>query len=329
MAASYLRWGIIGCGDVVVRKSGPSLQKAGRSEIVAIMRRDTTRLKKFATDYDVAFISESPDAIVQHPEVDIVYVATPPSSHEDYTLLAANAGKHVLVEKPMAMSAVQARRMIDACSEAGVQLFVAYYRRFHPQVLKMHALLDEGAIGLPRCSFIDLAASAPPPSPGYWRYDPAVAGGGSFVDVGSHRLDAMISLLGPVRTATGLSCVVNPDMRVEEIVSATVEFESGTLCTASGDFVSGRTSDRFEIYGTAGALTATCFDGRSFIHSSEKNITEYAFEMEGAPHLGLIQHIETVLLDGRHNGSSGTDALNTELVLDAAVRGDALQRLVD
>ena len=180
--AEPLRWGIIGCGDVVERKSGPSIAQTGGSRIVAVMRREIDKARPFAEANDVAVCTADPGEIVAHPDLDIVYVATPPSSHLEYVLAAAQAGKHVLVEKPMGMSAAQDREMIAACAEAGVELFVAYYRRFPPHVLKMKEVIDSGAIGRPVAAEIDFAQ---PPSgwdPG-WRIQPEISGGGLFVDV--------------------------------------------------------------------------------------------------------------------------------------------------
>ena len=144
-----LGWGIIGCGDVVERKSGPSIEQAGRSRIVAVMRRDGEQARAFAERHGVPEWTAEAEEVLSHPDVDIVYVAPPPSSHEEYVLAAARRGKPVLVEKPMGLNAGQARRMIAACDEAGVELFVAYYRRFQPHVRKMRALIDEGRIGRP------------------------------------------------------------------------------------------------------------------------------------------------------------------------------------
>ena len=146
MSAS-LGWGIIGCGNVVEKKSGPSILKSGGSRIVGVMRRDAEKARPFAEAVGAALCTAEADEILNHPHVDIVYVATPPSSHKQYVLAAAAAGKHVLVEKPMGLSAAEDQQMIDACRQAGVQLFVAYYRRFHPHVLKMKELIDSGRIG--------------------------------------------------------------------------------------------------------------------------------------------------------------------------------------
>ena len=128
MTAS-LRWGILGAGDVCEVKSGPAFQKATGSELVAVMRRNAERAQDYAKRHGVPRWYDDAQALVDDPEVDAVYVATPPSSHHEYTLLAARAGKPVYVEKPMAMNSAECKEMIAACQKAGVPLFVAFYRR--------------------------------------------------------------------------------------------------------------------------------------------------------------------------------------------------------
>lgn len=174
--AKTLNWGIVGCGNVVEYKSGPSILQTGRSRIVALMRRNKAALKPFAEAYGGPLCTDNAAQVIEHEDVDLVYVATPPNTHLPYTVAAAAAGKHVLVEKPMAMSAAEAQQMIDACDRAGVQLFVAYYRRFQPHVMKMRELITQGHIGRPVQAAIDIASPAARPSPDFWRYDPAIAG---------------------------------------------------------------------------------------------------------------------------------------------------------
>ena len=147
-----------------------------------------------------------PSALVRDPEVDAVYVATPPSTHCEYTVLAARAGKPVYVEKPMALDHGECRTMIDACAAAGVPLFTAYYRRAMPRFARIKALLDAGAIGTVRVAAVCVyRAFAPPPGALPWRIDPAISGGGLFVDLASHQLDLLDYFLGPITDVSGVA----------------------------------------------------------------------------------------------------------------------------
>lgn len=139
-----VRWGIVGVGDVTERKSGPAFQQADRSELVAVMRRDAAKAADFAARHAVPRWYDDADALIADPEVDAVYIATPPDSHRDYVERVAAAGKPVYVEKPMARAATECRAMIDACETAGVPLFVAYYRRAMPRFEIARELISGG-----------------------------------------------------------------------------------------------------------------------------------------------------------------------------------------
>jgi predicted dehydrogenase len=121
-----VRWGIIGVGNVTERKSGPGFRQAERSELVAVMRRNGDLAADYARRNDVPRWYDDADELINDPQVDAVYVATPPDSHREYVLRVAQAGKPVYVEKPMARTALECEDMISACEGAGVGLFVAY-----------------------------------------------------------------------------------------------------------------------------------------------------------------------------------------------------------
>ena len=142
-----VRWGIIGCGNVTEVKSGPGFQKARDSSLVAVMRRNGDLAKDYAQRHSVPKWYDDAQALIDDPDVNAIYIATPPSSHKVYTIMAAQAGKPVYVEKPMALNFAECQEMIGACQEAAVPLFVAYYRRSLARFLKIKELLDAGAIG--------------------------------------------------------------------------------------------------------------------------------------------------------------------------------------
>lgn len=142
-----IRWGIIGVGDVTEVKSGPAFQQVANSELVAVMRRSGSLAKDYAERHGILKWYDNGTDLINDPEVDAVYIATPPYAHKDYTLIAAQAGKPVYVEKPMANNHAECLDMIAACKAADVPLFVAYYRRALPRFLKIKSLIDSGAIG--------------------------------------------------------------------------------------------------------------------------------------------------------------------------------------
>ncbi len=184
MIFDKVRWGIIGCGDVTEVKSGPAFQKIKHSELTAVMRRTGELAKDYAVRHNVPKWYDNADELINDPEVDAVYIATPPGSHKEYTIKAAKAGKPVYVEKPMALNFTQCQEMIAACENSSVPLYVAYYRRAMPRFLKIKELLENNAVGEVR--FItttqfqkvseDMIHSQKLP----WRVQPELAGGGLF-----------------------------------------------------------------------------------------------------------------------------------------------------
>jgi predicted dehydrogenase len=146
---SEIRWGIIGCGAVTEVKSGPAFNKVPDSFLLAVMRRDAAKAEDYARRHDVPHWYSDADQIINNPKINAVYVATPPSSHEDYVIKIIDSGKHVYVEKPMSLDYASAKRMADYAAEKNVKLCVAHYRRQQPVFLKIKELLASGVIGQP------------------------------------------------------------------------------------------------------------------------------------------------------------------------------------
>ena len=264
-----VRWGIIGCGNVTEVKSGPALQQATNSRLVAVMRRSGELAQAYAERHGVPKWTNDAQSLIDDPQVNAVYVATPPSSHKAYTLLAAQAGKPVYVEKPMGLDYAECREMIAACAAAGVSLFVAYYRRALRRFLKVKEVLDEGAIGRVRVVTITLTQPARPhyddPQNLPWRVLPPVAGGGIFVDLAAHQLDFLDFLLGPIVGARGHAGNQAGDYPAEDIVTASFQFQSGVQGAGSWCFNAFDEVDRTEIAGDRGRITYSTFDDRPLL----------------------------------------------------------------
>ena len=224
-------WGIIGVGDVCERKSAPAMQKIPNSKLVAVMRRTASKAEDYARRHGVPKWYTDADQLIQDPEVNAIYIATPPDTHAEYTIRAAKAGKPVYVEKPMARTYDECRQMIEACESAGVPLYVAYYRRSLPHFLKIKELLDQGKIGQVRLADIRLYQSRHlvPNLDGKWRVDPEIAGGGYFFDLGSHQLDYLDFLFGPICEVHGFKANQGGLYPAADIVSGSFLFESGVV----------------------------------------------------------------------------------------------------
>jgi predicted dehydrogenase len=313
-----IRWGIIGCGAVTEVKSGPALQKARGSALVAVMRRDGAKAEDFARRHGVRRWYTEADALVADPEVDAVYVATPPSSHLRHTQLAARAGKPVYVEKPMALDHAECRAMIEACAAAGVPLFTAYYRRALPRFLRIKALLDAGAIGTVSAVALQLCRGfAPPAGPLPWRLDPAIAGGGLFVDLASHQLDLLDYLLGPIAATEGVAANQGGLYAAEDVVAATFGWESGVRGTGLWSFSAWGDIDRTEIVGTRGRLLYATFAEAPVILETDAGIESLDVPSPAHAQQPLIQTIVDELLTGTPScPSTAASGARTTRVID-------------
>ena len=154
-----IRSGILGCGDVTEVKSGPGFQKAIGSRLLAVIRRDAAKAADYAKRHNVPKWYDNADALINDPQVDAVYVATPPGSHEELAMKVCAAAKPCYLEKPMSRNSSEARRMVDAFANAKVPFFVAYYRRAQPRFLKVKELLDEARLGPLQSVFYRMSTS--------------------------------------------------------------------------------------------------------------------------------------------------------------------------
>ncbi len=321
-----VRWGIIGCGTVTEKKSGPAFNKVEGSRLVAVMRRSAEKARDYAERHGVPRWYDDADRLIHDPEVNAVYVATPPDSHAHYAIRAAQAGKPVYVEKPMARTYAECRQMIAACKQAGVPLFVAYYRRCLPAFLKVKALVQDGAIGDVRFVHVRLFY---PPRPGDferhnlpWRVQPEIAGGGYFYDLGSHQLDYLDYLFGPVTSAQGHAVNQAGLYPAEDAVAAHFAFESGVVGTGLWCFTvdAGSTTDRIEIFGSTGHLSFAAFNLPEPIRLTRNGQTE-EIHCPTPEHVQqpLIQTVVDELLGRGRCPSTGVSAARTNWVLEQIV----------
>jgi predicted dehydrogenase len=316
----HVRWGIIGCGEVTEVKSGPGFQKADRSSLVAVMRRDAAKAEDYARRHGVPRWYADAEALVADPEVDVVYVATPPSSHHRLTLLAARAGKPVYVEKPMALDPAECDAMIAACRAAGVPLFTAYYRRAMPRFAAVKRLVDDGAIGTVRAATVSMFRSVPAPAgPLPWRLDPAIAGGGLFVDLASHHLDLLDYFVGPIAAIGGRAANQAGHYAAEDVVSASFTFESGAHGTGLWSFSASGDVDRTELVGTAGRITYATFGEAPILVETASGVETLALPFPAHVQQPLIQTIVDELTGAgtcpstAANGARATRAMHTLL----------------
>ena len=255
-----IRWGILGCGDVTEVKSGPAFDLIEHSELVAVMRRNGTLAKDYAKRHGVPRWYNNAEDLVDDPDVNAVYVATPPSSHAELSILALRAGKPVYVEKPMAMNYSECQTMVKVSEECGVPLFVAYYRRAMSGFVKVKELVDSGKIGKIRVVNIQLYKSLQEKElkdDKPWRVLPDIAGGGHFVDLASHQLDFLDYVFGPATEVVSVVRNQAGKYPAEDMVSASFVFGdaiviNGSWCFTVPEFLE---RDSMEIIGEKGSIS--------------------------------------------------------------------------
>jgi predicted dehydrogenase len=315
-----IRWGIIGCGDVTEVKSGPGFQKAEGSALVAVTRRDRARAEDYARRHGVPKVHATADTLIADPDVDAVYIATPPSTHYDLALRTAAARKPCLVEKPMAMNHGECVRMVEAFRSAGTPLWVAYYRRALPRFLRIRQLIAEGAVGrvtsvrielLERLARGDLAAT--------WRCDPAVAGAGLFYDLGSHALDLVDFLLAPITEVHGVALNTGGTYSAEDLTAAVFRIGSDVSGTGLWNFNAFEKRDVMVVTGTDGELSTAVFGDTDVVARRSGDETAHLVRNPPHVHQPLIQSIVDELLGRGRCESTGVTAARTSWVLERCV----------
>jgi predicted dehydrogenase len=260
-------------------KSGPGFQKALGSQLVAVMRRNSDLAADYAKRHGVPRWYNDARALVNDPEVDAVYVATPPGVHLEGALLTLAAGKPCYMEKPMARHTPECDAMINAFAQAKQKLFVAYYRRSMPRFLKAKELVTGEAIGQLTGIAYRLAWPTPAnadPAKNAWRVSAENAGGGLLLDVGSHMLDFLDFCVGPLEDVHGRAARLATAAEVEDAVAMTFRTAQGVPGVASWNFSSQVKEDRLEFFGTKGRVTLVMFDDTPVRLETERGTEEFA-----------------------------------------------------
>jgi len=204
-----VKWGIIGAGDVCEKKSGPAFSKVPNSKLIAVMRRNIEKAKDYARRHKVSGYYNSASALINDPDINAVYIATPPVYHEEYALQAMQAGKPVYIEKPVTLNARSCQNLIDKSADYGIPVSVAHYRRRLPLFLKAKELIERNEIGEVQLVSIRMLQSAQnqliADSNEFWRIKPEISGGGLFHDLAPHQLDILCWLFGKPESYSGKS----------------------------------------------------------------------------------------------------------------------------
>jgi predicted dehydrogenase len=251
-----LRWGLIGCGDISTKRVAPALRDLPNCELVAVARARPELAESFAKQFHARRWHPDWHTLGRDEEIDAIYIATPVHLHAAQVIAAAEAGKHVLCEKPMALNLEECERMTDACRVHHVKLGLAYYRHFYPAVNRIKEVIRSGEIGRPVVTQIN-AFERFNPEPGHarrWFLEKAKAGGGPMFDFGCHRIEVLLNIFGHIKHAIGSTANVLFDREVEDTAVALFEFESGMRGVLTVTHVACEPQDTVDIFGSQGSI---------------------------------------------------------------------------
>jgi len=292
-----ISWGFIGCGEVTEIKSGPAFNDVNGSHIEAVMSRSEARARSYAERHHVPKWYTDAQELIDDPDVNAIYIATPPSSHATFAIMAMRAGKPVYVEKPLASNYDDCVRVNYISEQTGVPCYVAYYRRYLPYFQKVKSIIDKGILGT--IIDVNIRYSVPPREMDYdkdnlpWRLNAEIAGGGYFYDMAAHQLDLLQHFFGVIVKAHGYYSNRAHLYDVEDTVSACFKFENGLVGSGSWCFVGHESAqeDCIDIVGEKGIVSFSVFNYAPIRLMTSEGTTSIEVENPSYVQLPLIRSV--------------------------------------
>jgi predicted dehydrogenase len=318
-----VRWGLVGCGDISEKRVAPALRDVTGSRLVAVARAQAQKAADFAARHGASRSYADWRELVRDEELDAVYVATPVRLHAEQAVAAAEAGKHVLCEKPMALDPASCERMIGAARAHGVRLGVAYYRHHYPLVRRLRALLDSGEIGRPVLAGVQAFEpfDAPVGHPRAWLLRRSESGGGPMADFGCHRVEVLLDLLGPLAEAHGISTRARfREREVEDTCIATLRFESSAAAVVTVTHAARERRDTLEIFGTRGSAHVAVLNAGVVRIVTASGEREESHPPHANLHQPLVEDFVAAVREGREPTVTGAVGLEVARAVEAIYR---------
>jgi 1,5-anhydro-D-fructose reductase (1,5-anhydro-D-mannitol-forming) len=318
MSEGQLGWGIVGLGRIATNAIAPAVNAAPNSTLAGVVSRDAAKAKEFADRFGAAAAYDDYAALLADPAVDVVYLATPNGMHADQVVAAAEAGKHVLCDKPLATSVADAERAVAACADAGVRLGITFQTRRHEGMDHIRQVLADGEIGEVR--LVELQVSAGRMLPGGWRLEPGLAGAGVMNNFGVHAYDLLRYLLDAEVTEATALVDMEEGFEVDTAALALLRFDNGALAYVNANqTVPGKRPD-LTIYGTEGTVhgrnvTRPDLQGQISV-TGRSGTTERDVDTSGS-FLATVAAFADAVLAGEDPSPSGTDGLRSVQLIDA------------
>jgi 1,5-anhydro-D-fructose reductase (1,5-anhydro-D-mannitol-forming) len=323
-------WGVIGIGTLADTAIAPAITWQRDSELVAVTSRSGERAERFARRHGALRTHGDLDALLADEAVDVVYIATPNALHAEQALAALHAGKHVLVDKPMALSVADGRAMVDTAEAAGLALGVGFQLRHKATNLAGRDAIADGAIGRPRCFEITVGAGRELYPYDTWRADRALAGGGTLLNQGTHAIDLVQFLAGsPI---VEVSALTDAD-RLEDVFAAACRLAGGALATIASHQALGGTPRNWVAVGQRGWLegcraTAAASSDEVVLHSEGGEVRALATSSRSAYEAQIDAFARAVIGTAEVNGT-GRDGLRVIAVTEALYRSARSRRTVE
>lgn len=322
MSDGPFRWALLGYGDLAEKRVAAALQSATGCALESVWGRNPERTARFAGQHQIPRAARSLDEIWDS-QPDAVYVCTPPHSHADYACAALERGIPVLVEKPMAVTDDECRRMVSAAQQSGVQLGVAYYRRAFPKMQRVRQLIDDGVLGIP--VWVGMAAHswfAPTTDdPKAWRVDPQQSGGaGALADIGVHRLDLLDYWFGGAQLTDATFTRLVQDYAVEDGSALTLSLPGGAPVQAFFSWNSKTWVDRVELVGTEGRIVLEPLDSPNLTVIRGREREDLSIPAPENAHLPCVEDFVAACRDGKSPLCDGDAGARTSALLAAAIR---------
>ena len=296
-----INWGLIGCGDISKRRVAPALRDLDNCNLVSVNRSQYELAESFAKEFDAKKWYKTWQELIRDNKIDAVYISTPVHLHAEMTIAAAEAGKHVLCEKPMAMNVNECDRMIEACNVNNVKLGIAYYRNFYPAVRRVKEIIGSGELGKISCAQINIFSyfDRKPGEPRSWLLEKEKSGGGPMYDIGCHRLEVFINIFGPVKDVKGQISNVAFQRNVEDTGTALLMFDSNVHGVLSVSHAARESQDTFDIFGSEGSIHIAVLNKGDMIIKSSKEERKESHPPHENFHLPLIDDFTGSILDDR------------------------------
>lgn len=251
-----LAWGLIGCGDIARKRVASALRDLDKCDFVAVSRERSDLAASFAEAFGARKSYGTWQDLLLDDEIEAVYIATPVHLHGSQTIAAAEAGKHVLCEKPLAMNKTECDQMIAACNANAVRLGVAYYRHFYPVIERAKEIVQSGEVGKPVLAQINAFElfDPPPDHPRAWLLNPKKSGGGPMFDFGCHRIEVLMNLFGRITKVKAMMTNAVFNREVEDTAMALFQFAGGACGVLAVTHAAHEPQDTLQIFGSLGSI---------------------------------------------------------------------------